>query len=370
MLGGVAYTLMLGPVPAPPPLVEAVQEITIDSAIEEASVLRIRFGITKTLIGDWSILDLDPFRPLLPLGVRIQQGISPPEAVINGFVTDHHVTYSDTPGGSSLEVTAMDATFVMNLTEKVTPWPNLPDAAIAAAIFGQNAIIPQVDQTSPVLVEPEGMTIQRGTDIRFLRRLARRNGFDCFVQPEPLSGLDIGHFGRRQLVGLPQAALNVSFGGDTNVKDFSVRYELAKPTMVIAAQLDETTKTPQLGLAPASLLPPLGLEPTLLRELPPSMVRPTGTGLTQTADLQQAAQAVVDRSTWAVVAEGAVGQDVAVLRPGGLVAIRGVGRLYNGNWFVTRVRHTIAAGRYEQRFEATRNAVTETGAEVYLELPA
>ena len=47
---------------------------------------------------------------------------------------------------------------------------------------------------SPVLIEPEGTTIQRGTDIRFLRRLARRNGFDCYVQPEPLSGLDVGHF--------------------------------------------------------------------------------------------------------------------------------------------------------------------------------
>lgn len=370
MQSGAAYTLLIAEVPAPAPLVEAVEEITIESTIEEASVLRVRFGITKSVIGEWSILDLDPFRPLLPLSVRIQQGLGPPEAVINGFVTEHHVTYSDDPGGSSLEVTAMDASFMMNLTEKVMPWPNMPDGAIAAAIFGQNALIPEVDPTAPVVVEPEGMTIQRGTDIRFLRRLARRNGFDCYVQPEPLSGLDIGHFGRRQLIGLPQAALSVSFGGDTNVRDFSVRYELAKPTMALAMQLDTTTKTPQPSLAPASLLPPLGLEPTLLRELPPSLVRPTGTGLTHAADLQQAAQATVDRSTWAVVAQGTVGSDVGVLRPGGLVAIRGAGRLYNGNWFITRVRHTISAGRYEQRFEAQRNAVTETGAEIYLELPA
>lgn len=367
---GAAYTLLLGHVPAPAPLVDAVQEITIDASIEEASVLRVRFGITKTAIGDWSILDLDPFRPLLPLGVRIQRGIGPPEAVINGFVTHHQVTYSDRPGGSSLGVTAMDATFTMNMTEKVTPWPNMPDAAIASAIFGQNALIPQVDPTSPVLIEPEGTTTQRGTDIRFLRRLALRNGFDCYVQPEPLSGLDVGHFGARKLVGLPQAVLNVSFGGDTNVSGFTVRYELAKPTMAIATQLDTTSKTPQPGLAPASLLAPLGLEPTLLRELPPGMVRPVGSGVTHAGDLQAAARGIVDRSTWAVICEGTVGADVGVLRPGGLVAIRGAGRVYNGNWFVTRVRHTLGAGHFEQHFEAARNAVTETGAEVYLELPA
>jgi hypothetical protein len=366
---GAAYTLLLGMAPAPAPLVEAIQEITVDSSIEEASVLRVRFGITKSVIGEWSILDLDPFRPLLPLGLRIQQGLGVPEAVINGFVSDHRVTYADHPGGSSLDVTAMDATHVMNMTEKVMPWPNMPDAAIASAIFGQNALIPKVDPTSPVLVEPEGQTTQRATDIRFLRRLARRNGFDCYVQPEPLSGLDIGYFCKRELVGLPQAVLNVSFGGDTNVSEFGVRYQATKPTAAIAVQLDTATKTPQPGPAPASLLAPLGLEPTLLRELPPGIVRPVGTGVVHAGDLQAAAQGIVDRSTWAVTCEGVVGSDVGVLRPGGLVAIRGAGRLHNGNWYVTRVRHSIAAGRYEQRFEAQRNAVTETGAEVYLEIP-
>jgi hypothetical protein len=369
-MGGVAYTLLVGHALAPAPLVEAVQEIAIDTSVEEASVLRVRFGMTKTAIGDWSILELDPFRPLLPLGVRIQRGSGVSEAVINAFVTDHHVTYADTPGGSSLDVTALDATFVMNMVETVMPWPNLPDAQIAAAIFGQHALIPQVDPTAPVLVEPEGTTTQRGTDIRFLRRLAQRNGFDCYVQPEPLSGLDVGYFRARQLVGAPQAVLNVSFGGATNVSGFSVRYELAKPTTAIAAQLDTATKTPQPGLAPASLLPPLGLEPTLARELPPAVVRPVGTGATHAGDVRAAAQAIVDRSTWAVACEGTVGADVGVLRPGGLVAIRGAGRLYDGTWFLTRVRHTLAAGRFEQRFEAVRNAVTETGTELYVELPA
>jgi hypothetical protein len=78
-------------------------------------------------------------------------------------VRRHRVTYADDPGGSSLEVTAMDATHVMNMIEKVMPWPNMPDAAIASAIFGQYALIPQVDPTTPVLIEPEGQTTQPST---------------------------------------------------------------------------------------------------------------------------------------------------------------------------------------------------------------
>jgi hypothetical protein len=164
--------------------------------------------------------------------------------------------------------------------------------------------------------------------------------------------------------------LSVSFGSDTNVSGFTVRYEATKPTAAIAGQLDTLTKTPQPGPAPASLLPPLGLEPTLVREVPPAIARPAGTGVVRAGDLQAAAQAIVDRSTWAVTCEGVAGADVGVLRPGGLVAIRGAGRVHNGNWLVTRVRHTIAPGRHEQHFTAQRNAVGETGAEVYLEVPA
>ncbi len=365
---GAGYTLTIAMAPMPPPLLEAVQEIEVECSLDEASVLRIRFGVTKTLIGDWSILDLDPFRPFVPIGLRVQRGLGPPEAIVNGYVTEHNVRYADEAGGSTLEVTGMDATLLMNLQETIKPWPNLPDSAIAAAIFGMHAIVPNVDPTAPVLIEPEGTTIQRGTDIRFLRRLARRNGFDCYVQPEPLTGLDLGYFKARSLFGLPQAVLSVGFGAETNVHDFRVRYELAKPTAALGVGLDVPTKSPQPALAPVALEFPLGLEGTLLREIPPALVRPADTGLPRTADLQKAIQSEVDRSARAVLAEGTVGLDVPVLRPGGLINIRGAGRLYNGSYFVTRVRHTISQGHYEQHFEAERNAVTETGAELYVEI--
>jgi hypothetical protein len=364
---GAGYTLLVALAPAPAPIVEAIEQIDVDCALEEASVLKISFGIEATKLGDWSILDLDPFRPLVPLQLRVQQGVGAPEALINAFVTEHRVDYSG-GGGSKLDVTAMDATYAMNLDEKVTAWSNLPDSAIASVVFGQHAIVPRVDPTSPVLTDPEGTTIQRGTDIRFLRRLARRNGFDCYVQPDPISGLDVGHFGKRQLTGISKAVLSVQMGTETNVSDFSIRYELTRPTGAIAAGLDVLTKAPQPALALTALEQPLGIEGTLLRQIPPPIVRPADHGLPRTSELQRAAQALVDRSTWSVVAEGTVGADVPLLRPGELVSIRGAGRLYNGSYVLTRVHHTIHCDGIEQSFQAARNAVTETGAELYVEI--
>ncbi len=361
------YMLQIAGAPAPAPILEAVQEIEVESSLEEASVLRVSFCIERTPVGDWSILELDPFRPLVPLGVRVQRGLRLPEAIVNGYVTDQAVSYGTDSAGSTLAITAMDATYLMNLEDKARPWPNMPDSAIAAAIFGQHGIVPEVDPTAPVLTEPEGTTTQRGSDIRFLRRLARRNGFDCYVHPESLSAVDVGRFGSRRTVGPPQAVITVGAGAETNVSDFHIHYEMVQPTTAAAATVDPVTGIPQMAASLPSELP-LGAEPALTRILPPPISRPADTGAIRTADLQKAIQAGVDRSCWALVASGTVGDDVAVLRPGGVVNVRGAGRAYNGSYFVTRVHHSLAPGCYKQRFEARRNAVGMTGAELYAEV--
>ena len=367
---GVSFTLLIAFVPAPPPVVDAVQEIEIETSTREAGAFRLKLGISRTMLGDWSVLEFDLFRPLVPVAIRLANPMGIPEAVINGFVTRQEVTYAEEPGASVLEVSGLDATHLMNLQEKVMPWPNLPDNAIAAAIFGQYAVVPRVQPTAPLLVEPEGTTTQRGTDIRFLKRLATRNGFECYVQPEPLSGLDMGFFQPAATgPGRPQAVLNVNMGAETNVAEFRVSYDMTQPTTVIASGLDAGTKAPQPALAPAPLGVPMGLEPTLLRILPPPIVRPADTGLMRSSELQTAAQAIVNESSLAVRASGTVEASVGILRPGGIVNVRGAGRVFSGSYYLTHVSHLVSRdGGHTQRFEALRNAVTLTGTELFVDL--
>lgn len=367
---GIATMLQIAMAPAPPQVVEAVEEITVDSSLESASVFRIRLGIAQNDLGDWRFLQEDLFRPLTPLTVRVAVGAVPiPEALINGYVAKQDVTYADEAGSSTLEISGLDATALMGLQEKVMPWPNLPDSAIAAAIFAQYALVPMVQPTTPTLIEPEGTTIQRGTDLRFLRKLAKRNGFDVYVAPEPVTGLDQGFFRPRQTLGVPDAVLNVNMGSETNVAGFTIHYDMTRPTSAVAAGLDTTTKASQPALAPVSIQPPMGLEPALLRVLPTPMVRPADTGLVRTSELQSYAQGIADASSFAITAEGEAGPDVGVLRPGGLVAVRGLGRLYNGLYLVTRVTYRISDQGFSQTFVAVRNAATMTGAEPYVALP-
>jgi phage protein D len=364
-----AFTLLFGPgpvpVPAPPEVVDAVQEIDVDSTVDEASVFHLRLAIAQATLGDWTLLDKDFFRPLAPVSIRITNGLGFPETLINGYVSRQEVNYSLEPGASILDVTGMDATLLMNLHENIQRWPNQPDGLIATAIFGKYALLPRVQQTSPQFVEPQGTSTQRRTDIRLLRWMAERNGFECYVQPEPLTGIDMGFFQPPELSGPPSAVLNVNLGPETNVVDFSIGYEMAAPTSVAASSIDVFTKSVQQASAPAAVEVPLGAEPALQRLLSTPLVRPAGTGLMRTAELQTFAQAITDRSSFAITAQGTVSLSAGILRPGSLVNVRGVGRLFNGSYYVTRVTHSITRAGYTQRFQGRRNAVTMTGTELY-----
>jgi phage protein D len=363
--------LSVAKVPMAEPLMDAVQEVVVETTLDLACAFSIRFGIGPTAIGDWSILDVDTFRPLTPIGIRVGVGANPiPGALLNGYVTAARVAWAD-GGRSTLEVSGTDLAGVMNLEEKTKAWQNMPDGAIAAQIFGQYGLIPRVEVGAPRLVDPVGTTMQRGTDIRFLRRLARRNGFVCYVTPEPMSGLDQGIFQPPNLTGKPVTVLSVAMDSATNVSDLEARYDMTCPTTVLATDVDTFTKQPQAGAALTAATTPMGLEPTLLRLLAggtlaggvtPTML-PADTGAFTDADLQPTAQAATDRSSFAVTIEATTAADAGVIRAGDLVVVRGAGRVFNGRYQATKVRLTVGADTFEQRVTARRNALMMTGTE-------
>ena len=259
----------------------------------------------------------------------------------------------------------------------------LPDSEIAAGDFCPVPIIPDVVETVPSLIEPEGTTTQRGTDIRFLRRLAQRNGYDCYVQPQPQIGAQCRLFRPGdEFLRCPDAVLNVRMGAQTNVSEFRIRYDMSRPTTALAMGLDVKSSSPFAFPAPLpastpALAPPfplgmpMGLDNTVQRSFGPlsqPMVLPAETGQFTAPGLSAATQAIVNRSSWAIVAEGTAGPD----RRGSTAgpdrqyprARRVLQRLLLGD---PRM-HVIDCTSYVQKFEARRNAVMMTGAEVFLQV--
>ena len=252
MQGGITTTLLIGlpPLPAPPPLVNALQRIEIEASTDVASAFRLRFGLTQSAGLDWDLVgpqyEETLFRPFMPVQIRVKIGIEIPETIINGYISGQQVLYDDDGGGSALEITGMDATMLMNLQEKVMPWPILPDAQIAQAIFAQYLITPLV---VPDLAEPDRAgghdhparhrhplpapagAAQR---LRVFRRSRSR-------RPASTSAIS----GRRRITrGPPKPVLNVRMGTDTNVSDFEIRYDMTRPTTAIGMGIDVKTRAP------------------------------------------------------------------------------------------------------------------------------
>jgi Phage tail baseplate hub (GPD) len=363
------FTVRVAAAPLPPPLLAALKQVEIETATGQASIFRLRFELSRTALGDWDVLQLDLFPPLAPLRIGVFLG-QLPETIVNGYVQEARRHNRNQPGQSTLEVVGMDATStLMNLEEKVKPWPNMPDSAIAAAIFGQYDLVPNTLPTPAARTVTQTTTIQRTSDIRFLKQLARRHSYECYVQPDPLLGIDTGYFGPPRSSLPPQAVLSVDFGIATNTENFNVRYDMLQPTTAQATALDPRSKAQLPGPAPAALEPPLGREPTLGRIQPPPVSRPAATDAANAGELLATSQSIANRSSRALRGSGEVdGLKLGrVLRPGLPIAVRGAGREHSGTYYVTQVSHTLSNDKYTQHFDAWRNAVGLSGAELFVD---
>jgi hypothetical protein len=364
------FTVQVAFAPLPYPIVHALREIEVETAVGQASIFRLHFDLSRSFLGGFDLLLIELFRPLVPIRVSVSAGLGIPQTLINGYVRDARLGARNAPGASTFEVVGLDALgTIMGHIQQPFTWPNLPDSEVARAIFAKYAMLPLVIPTPPQRTMLDTTTTQRANDAVYLHQLAARNAYELYVQPDPVVGLDVGHFHPPLLLVPPQGVLSVDFGTQTNLNNFSVSNDMLRPTTTFAIAPEPRTRVPIPAIGPASTDPPMGLEPTLFRIVPPPVERPTGTDAAGPGEMQAQALARATESSRAVRAEGEV-DGLKYNRPllAGLpVLVRGADRQFSGPYYVTAVTHRITRDSYTQRFSAWRNAVGLTGAEVFID---
>jgi phage protein D len=367
-VAGITWTLMVDGSPAPPEVVSAVEHLEAEEHLGMAGILRLHLTTALGEDGEhWLLVDDGTFERLAGVQLLVSLGTGLPLVVFDGVVAETEVSLGEEPGASTYTVIAMDATALMNLEEKVRSWPDMSDSLIATTILGEHGLVPVVEDTQPIRTQVDTTVVQRDTDIRFLRHLAYRNGFDVFVRPGPLPGVVEGHFHAPSVDVPSQGVLSVNMAGATTLREFTVRHELLRPARVATGDVDVRTLQPQPAEATATDLTVLGGSP-LLNGGNPRRTLAESLALSQTGELQTLAQATANRSTWAVTAEGAVDTAIYgdVLHAAAPILVRGAGTTHSGAYIVEQVRHRIEAESYVQHVTLRRNAVTLTGQEVFL----
>ncbi len=364
----ISYSLKVAGQAADAHLIDAIQTVEVEDHATLADVGRLKLLTALTERGAaWTTLDGPLCTRLANVRIGVRLGGDTDTPLIDGYVIDVRAALSPEPGRSAIEVVAMDATVLMDLEEKVRAWPDQSDGAIAGAIFEEHGFDAEVTSTDPVRQSSDVTTMQRGSDIRFLRRLAERNGFECFIDVG-VQGQTVGHFHPPALQQSAQAVLSVNLGTETTLDEFKVRYDMLSATQATASGIDVQDASAQPVQTATASLHELGETSTIGSDRPRTRLL-TGNGLSRAGELQTLSQAVVDRSAFAITAEGLVNAAVLgqVLRAKQPVLVRGAGSQFSGQYYVERVLHRFDTNGYQQRVMLKRNAAGVTSQDTFKE---
>jgi phage protein D len=334
-------------------------EVELDD--ELAGMFRMNVALLLQADGTWTYLDDD--RVAIWKQVVITAGLDDnTEQLISGYITHIRPEFGAGLNQCSLEVWGMDASVLLDREDKLKDWPSRKDSDIAAEIFGAYALTAQVEDTGVIHDEQVSTIIQRETDIQFLKRLALRNGFECYVDGTT------GYFQPPRLDSDPQPALSVHFGDETNVNRFHLEVNALATANVTMFQIDRDTKevldansTPGNQKALGARAADSFLGPGMT----PGVVCIGNTVTTGSSEMTALCQGLYDEGEWFITGEGevAANQYGNILKPRGPVAIKGIGETYSGIYYVTHVNHVFSPDGYIQHFRVKRNGLKPTGSE-------
>jgi hypothetical protein len=354
---GVRLQLFLGPTlvrPAPYEVVDALDEIEVRNNDRERDGFQLAFALGRhSTARDYALLKgglLDP--PNRVSIMVIIQGL--PQVLINGIITRHQVIPSNEPGKSTLRVSGDDTGFQLDRKQVSKAYRNLSDASIVTTILGSYpGLKPVLTATREVPPDTERVVNQQGTDLAFIRELARRNSFVFFTEPTLAPGESIAYWGPKDRPGLPlQSPLTMNMGSSTNVEQLPFDYNALTPVTPEATVIEPTS-----GLAITLPVPDL-LSPSLSSQ-PAAPLRTTVLRDTANLNTIQAALRMLQAASEAEDTVSGTGSVDAVtygraLRSRQKVKVRGAGQIHDGIYYVKQVTHRIKRGEYKQSFTLSR----------------
>jgi hypothetical protein len=372
MLLGVNLSLLIGPtlpLRATPDIAEAVQSVSVTQNDEGRSGFQIVLQIGRAGLAD--MLDyrllLNPLLRPFNRVILTMLFNALPQVIMDGVITTIQMSPGSQPGAATLTLTGEDVSVMMDMKKKRSSYIAMSEPLIAAAIiagYAQYGLIPMIippaalDQPLPI----ERTPVQQGTDLEHLRSIGERFGHVFYVEPGPVPGVNTAYWGPPKRIGLPQNALTVGSGPESNVESINFSYNGLAPAIVDDVVNDRRLNASLPVMTFASLrLPPLALLPALPTQLP--NVRTTLLDNSSGLDVMQAyarAQGLTDKSVDNVAtAQGELDglRYGGVLKARGIVGLRGAGFTNDGFYYVKSVSHSIGKGQYKQRFSLAREGV-------------
>ena len=334
-------------------------EVELDEQL--TGMFRMTLALLPLPDGSWKHLDDFTVWQKVTISAGLDGDTAP---LISGYITHLRPDFGPGTDQCVLEVWGLDTGALMDRADKLRAWTGKRDSDIASEILQSYGLTPQVTATDVVHDEQVSTIVQRETDLQLLKRLALRNGFECWVDG------DTGWFGPAALSGTPQPVLAVHFGDQTTVERFHLEVDALAPAAVAMHQIDRVTGEPLTATAEKGsekLLGAAGADGLLQSGVEAARVEVAQTVATGLPEMQALCQGLCDQGAWFLTGEGevAANQYGTVLKPHATVTVKGVGEAYSGVYYVTHVTHRFTVDGYRQDFKVRRNALRPSGDEQF-----
>jgi hypothetical protein len=370
MAEAVRLQLLVGPLvplPAPRAVVDAVQEIQVESGSGGSqSGFQITFGLsTRSPLHTLFLLTGGSSIPILRVVIAVTvRGTT--TVLVDGVMTHHEVRSGGTPT-ATLTVKGKDLTAVMDVIElDGVPYPAMPPALRVLVALAKYAVLGVVPLVIPSLLEDVPIPIERipqhqGTDYAYIKALADEVGHVFYIDPGPVPAMSKAYWGPEIRIGMPQHALDVGLDGShLTATNASFTFDKERKELPVVFIQEPASKVPIPIPIPdvTPLNPPLGLVPPL----PPKItflkdtakLNPVAAAMKGIAYASQHSDSVFGTGTLDVVRYG------HVLRSRQLVGVRGAGEAFDGLHYVSSVTSTLRRGEFTQSFSLARNALLST----------
>jgi hypothetical protein len=354
----------VGGTPVPDAFYDTIGQLEIEESSDRPGALLLQLPVNRTSAGELQFVGDGTFEPMTNVTLTVTPGGPGARAqcVFDGYVLSWRLHLDRASASSTIEIWGQDASWLMNIDDSVAEWSGRTDGEVANEIFsnyGFTSAAGNTDNDSPSHT-PDGHTLfQRGTDLQFLRGLARRGGKLCRVACADTPGVRTGYFVTPAVDGQPVATISLRDPDSWTVETLDFDWDVMRPTEADASQVDlsQAADSGTDVTADASGLTPLGD-----RDYPSYLGQSSTLLLTAPADLPE-----LDQRTAAVLTESGFfsrcsGEaDAArigtILRVGDVVTIEGAGSIQSGNWLVWNVRHTFLPDSWRMGFTLVRNAM-------------
>lgn len=346
------YWIRLGGKRLPDDLAQRILSVSVDE--EDGKLAKVDVVFMNS---DLALLDTDALRNEQALSVQWGYVGDMAMASIDG-------TVRKVAGFKERTVTAYGEAHAMAGKTRSKTWGHVRYSDVAKTIAGFWSLKPVVTDTKVIHTQ---VAQTNESDYKLLARLAEEVGYEFFVSEQEL------HFHPKEYGAVPELALMYYNGQDGTLLEFEPEESsLGEASEIAVAGVDPMEKVPvearaSNATADREAVGPTGGYYSISGETGAATYSPmavnTSRRVASAASTQEEAKEKADgefaKAESRVVSARVVTVGNRLLRPGIIVTIYGVGKLYSGNWRVCKAVHTLGPNGWTVEAKLERNTTAD-----------